>query len=53
VAKGERVVEEIQQDVLAALPAGEAKSFVEALEILVEGRLSTPAACSRAPRRRG
>jgi MarR family transcriptional regulator, transcriptional regulator for hemolysin len=52
VVKGERIVEEIQRDVLAALPTGEAKSLMDALERLVDGRLSTPAACSRAPRRR-
>ena len=52
VAKGEVVVEEIQRDVLASLPVGEAKGLMDALESLVEGRLSTPAACSRAPRRR-
>jgi MarR family transcriptional regulator, transcriptional regulator for hemolysin len=52
VAKGEVVVEKIQRDVLASLPASEAKRFMETLERLVEGRLSTPAACSRAPRRR-
>ena len=52
VAKGEVVVDEIQRDVLASLPASEAKRFMESLECLVEGRLATPAACSRAPRRR-
>lgn len=53
VRKGERVVEEIQKDVLASLPERDAKGFMATLERLVEGRLSTPAACSRAPRRRG
>ena len=53
VRKGERVVEEIQNDVLASLPERDAKGFMATLERLVEGRLSTPAACSRAPRRRG
>jgi MarR family transcriptional regulator, transcriptional regulator for hemolysin len=52
VRKGEVIVQEIQDDVLAALPAREAKSFMGALERLVEDRLATPAACSRAPRRR-
>ena len=52
VRKGERVVEEIQNDVLASLPERDAKGFMATLERLVEGRLSTPAACSRAPRRR-
>src|SRR5688500_6071258 len=53
VAKGEKVVAQIQEDVLSSLPSGERKTLVEALEKLVCGRLSTPAACSRAPRRRG
>lgn len=52
VRRGERVVEEIQRDVLATLPEREAKGLMAGLERLVEGRLSTPAACSRAPRRR-
>jgi MarR family transcriptional regulator for hemolysin len=52
VRKGERVVEEIQRDVLASLPERDAEGFMATLERLVEGRLSTPAACSRAPRRR-
>jgi MarR family transcriptional regulator, transcriptional regulator for hemolysin len=52
VRKGEVIVQEIQDDVLAALPARDAKSFMGALERLVEDRLATPAACSRAPRRR-
>jgi MarR family transcriptional regulator, transcriptional regulator for hemolysin len=53
IAKGERVVQAIQEDVLASLPAAESKAFLRALERLVEGRLSTPTPCSRAPRRRG
>jgi DNA-binding MarR family transcriptional regulator len=53
VAKGEKVVAEIQEDVLDSLPAGEREAFLGALGKLVGGRLSTPAACSRAPRRRG
>ena len=53
VTKGEKVVSEIQEDVLASLPASERRALLGALENLVEGRLSTPAACSRAPRRRG
>ena len=52
VAKGQLIVQEIQRDVLASLPDGEAKSFVETLERLVNGRLATPVTCSRAPRRR-
>jgi MarR family transcriptional regulator for hemolysin len=52
VAKGQRVVKEIQEDVLASLPADERDAFVGTLHKLVEGRLSTPSPCSRAPRRR-
>ncbi len=52
VAQGEKVVAGIQEDVLASLPERESKTLVAALEKLVCGRLSTPAACSRAPRRR-
>jgi MarR family transcriptional regulator, transcriptional regulator for hemolysin len=53
VGKGKVIVQEIQDDVLAALPASDAKSLMAALERLVGDRLATPAACSRAPRRRG
>ncbi len=53
VAKGEKVVAEIQKDVLASLPPGEGEALLETLEKLVNGRLATPARCSRAPRRRG
>jgi len=52
VAKGEKVVAGIQKDVLASLGTVERKAFLETLEKLVEGRLATPAPCSRAPRRR-
>jgi DNA-binding MarR family transcriptional regulator len=53
VASGEKVVSQIQQDVLASLPAREREAFMSGLSRLVCGRLSTPAACERAPRRRG
>jgi len=53
VAKGERIVRAIQDDVLASLPAGEGDALMSTLEKLVTDRLSTPTACSRAPRRRG
>ena len=52
IAKGDRIVAEIQEDVLATLPAGRREAFMLALSDLVCGRLSTPAACERAPRRR-
>jgi DNA-binding MarR family transcriptional regulator len=53
VAKGKKVVSEIQDDVLASLPAREREALMSGLSQLVCGRLSTPAACERAPRRRG
>ena len=52
VQKGELIVQEIQRDVLASLPERDAERFIATLERLVGGRLATPAACSRAPRRR-
>lgn len=52
VEKGERVVAEIQSDVLASLPAGDRESFVEALSRLVHDRLSSAAVCTRSVRRR-
>ena len=52
IVKGEKVVAEIQEDVLSTLPQRERQAFMETLEKLVDGRLSTPAQCSRAPRRR-
>ncbi len=52
VAKGEKVVEQIQHEVLSALPAKERDALIGALAKLVCGRLSAPAACARAPRRK-
>lgn len=52
VAKGEREVGRIQADVLATLPARERAALIEALSRLADGRLSAPAACEHAPRRR-
>jgi MarR family transcriptional regulator for hemolysin len=56
---GERVVREaeeitarIRDDVLAALPARERRTFVDALARLVGGRLAEPVACAQPPRRR-
>ena len=46
------VVAQIQDDVLATLPAGERDALLSALNTLVSGRLSTPMECGRAPRRR-
>jgi MarR family transcriptional regulator, transcriptional regulator for hemolysin len=52
VRKGQQVVADIQEDVLASLPESDRTALIGALENLVEGRLSTPTPCSRAPRRR-
>ena len=52
IAKGEKVVAEIQEDILAALPPRQREAFMQSLSELVCGRLSTPAVCERAPRRR-
>ncbi len=52
ITKGEKVVAEIQEDILAALPPREREAFMHSLSELVCGRLSTPAVCKRAPRRR-
>jgi MarR family transcriptional regulator, transcriptional regulator for hemolysin len=52
VAEAEKIVDQIHADVLAALPAGQRKQFVEALSCLVGGRLSEPVQCSHPVRRR-
>ena len=53
MAQGESVAAQIQEDVLSSLPAREREIFMRSLSRLVCDRLSTPAACERAPRRRG
>jgi MarR family transcriptional regulator for hemolysin len=52
VAEGEELMAAIQEEVLAALPAGGREALLEGLGTLVRDRLSTPAVCQRAPRRR-
>ena len=52
VAKGERIVERTQAQVLEALPADEREAFMDSLAQLVTGRLSTPAECMATVRRR-
>jgi MarR family transcriptional regulator, transcriptional regulator for hemolysin len=52
VAEGEELIERVQADVLAELPAGERKAFLGALCKLVEGRLSETVECQPALRRR-
>src|SRR2546423_9929671 len=45
VAEGQRIVDRVQQDVLAALPAGQRETLLEALTRLVSGRLATAPQC--------
>jgi MarR family transcriptional regulator, transcriptional regulator for hemolysin len=52
VAEGREIVEGIQADVLAALPARERKVLVDALSRLVGDRLAHPTPCSQPVRRR-
>ena len=52
VAEGEKVVQRIQEDILAALPAKKRGALMDALATLVCGPLSAPAACDRTPRRK-
>ena len=50
--QGEVAQREVQDAVLAALPEEDREVFMDTLSRLVCDRLSTPAACDRAPRRR-
>lgn len=50
--QGQGILAGIQADVLASVPDDGREQFMETLSELVCGRLSTPAACSRQPRRR-
>jgi MarR family transcriptional regulator, transcriptional regulator for hemolysin len=52
VAQAEKIVEQIQDDVLASLPANERAALVGGLARLVGGRLSKPADCAHPIRRR-
>jgi DNA-binding MarR family transcriptional regulator len=52
LAEAGEIVESIQADVLATLPAGERKAFVAGLARLVSERLSRPAECAKPVRRR-
>jgi MarR family transcriptional regulator, transcriptional regulator for hemolysin len=52
LAEAEKIVGQIHADVLATLPAGQRKQFVDALTCLVAGRLSEPVQCSQPVRRR-
>jgi MarR family transcriptional regulator for hemolysin len=50
--EGNQIIDRIQADVLASLPARERDAFVDALTSLVGGRLSEPVACAQPVRRR-
>jgi MarR family transcriptional regulator for hemolysin len=52
VASGQKIIDQIQADVLASLPAGERKVFLEALGSLVKERLAQPAPDAPPLRRR-
>jgi len=52
VSQADRVVSEIYDDVLGALPPVQRKGFVDGLVALVGDRLATPLHYERAPRRR-
>jgi DNA-binding MarR family transcriptional regulator len=52
VAEGERIVAQIQEDVLSALEPESRAAFVDALRELAAGRLCTPAECGHTVRRR-
>lgn len=51
VTRAEDIVLGVYADVLAVIPAAERDSFVRNLALLAEGRLATPVACDRMPRR--
>jgi MarR family transcriptional regulator, transcriptional regulator for hemolysin len=51
IAQGKQIVEQIQAEVLASLPAREREQFVGALARLVGGRLAEPAPCAPSARR--
>jgi MarR family transcriptional regulator, transcriptional regulator for hemolysin len=50
--EAEEIAERIRADVLSTLPEGDREVFLAALARLVTDRLSVPAECARAPRRR-
>jgi DNA-binding MarR family transcriptional regulator len=52
VAEGERIVEQIEEDVLSSLSPATRKAFVGALRELASGRLCRVAECSHPVRRR-
>jgi MarR family transcriptional regulator, transcriptional regulator for hemolysin len=51
-AEAERIVAELQDEILETLPAAEREALMHGLLRLVDDRLSAPSECSRAVRRR-
>jgi MarR family transcriptional regulator, transcriptional regulator for hemolysin len=51
VAEGERIVEQVQSDALAALPAAQRATFMRALRRLAAERLWAPSSCAPTVRR--
>lgn len=52
LARADRVVTDVYEDVLGSLPEGEREGLLGALTRLIEGRLGEPVECDRPPRRR-
>ncbi len=52
LAEAQEIIDTVQSDVLDELPAGEREAFLSGLVHLVSGRLSEPAECHPAIRRR-
>ncbi|TWP47481.1 winged helix DNA-binding protein [Lentzea tibetensis] len=52
LARADRVVADVYEDVLGSLPEGEREGLLGALTRLIEGRLGEPVECDRPPRRR-
>ncbi len=53
VARAQKIVDRVYDDVLGELSPEERATFVAALERLVGGRLTDPCGCEHPPRRRG
>lgn len=52
IARGREIQVGIQEEILDGLPAAQRDGLTKGLQTLALGRLSTPAACKGAPRRR-
>lgn len=53
ITEGERILDHVREDVLAALPADERDVFLRSLATLACGRFADPVQCSQPVRRRG